>query len=724
MVLRTSLAPQPHLYLGDMQGRPLDAGKVYFGEPNKDPELYPINVFYDEALTIVAAQPIRTMGGFMNASGQMVEVYAAETSYSVKVLDGYGRQVFYQESMSSTSTSASVSTRLPYPGAITRMQADKNLDYISVNDFSSITDIEVALTDKRIDMLGQTIAVASLPTKNQYYNGWFSVNNQEYRSDLSQDTRISNTGVSIGANTPKPAIDYTGMVIAIGNGAMTNWSNARSCIAMGTRALNDMEAGRYNIAIGLESQFHCKSDDNGTGTGTRNVSIGDNSLRFNVLGRGNIAMGRNTAQAIENASNNTAIGSGAMAGIGSLKFKNLSDIYNQTPVKSNNAVAVGVNALTLGGDSGAVAVGAYALESGRGKTQQSTAVGFQALNILGAVEGVNGGTLVPLNTTATYVMTASNVTFNVTVANAVAGDYLYVRFDTGIPIYGSTSYRDPQYYKITAISTGSITVAEPHGVIASGNAFIDTLEDMSLVPARCDTNTAIGFQAMAEAKVGSNNNAMGYFALRKNNASGNVAIGDFSLTNLTVKRETYNTAVGYAALRTNVDGTLLTDRYNCSGLGFDTRVSADNQVQLGNSNTTTYAFGAVQDRSDARDKIVAGDITDAHIAFFNDVEFKRYRLDYRDDYIEIDDDGAVTKLKKDGSKARKREHVGVIAQQVEKAMHTHNIDFAGLQHHSKNGGDDIYTVGYQEFIPIIGEIIQRQQKQIDELLTLVTDKTS
>ena len=53
------------IYIGDSTGRPLDAGKVYFGDPNKDPELYPIDVYYDEALTIAAPQPIRTKGGFL-----------------------------------------------------------------------------------------------------------------------------------------------------------------------------------------------------------------------------------------------------------------------------------------------------------------------------------------------------------------------------------------------------------------------------------------------------------------------------------------------------------------------------------------------------------------------------------------------------------------------------------------------------------------------------------
>lgn len=145
MALRTSLVAQPHLYMGDTTGRPLDAGKVYFGQPNKDPELYPINVFYDEALTIAAPQPIRTMGGFMNANGQMVEIYAAETTYSVKVLDGYGRQVFYQESMSSDNAQLAaqkldtgITATAINENAIDRALSSKVRDTVSVKDFGAI----------------------------------------------------------------------------------------------------------------------------------------------------------------------------------------------------------------------------------------------------------------------------------------------------------------------------------------------------------------------------------------------------------------------------------------------------------------------------------------------------------------------------------------------------------------------------------------------------------
>ena len=204
MALRTSLPVQPHLYIGDSTGRPLDAGKVYFGDPNKDPELYPIDVYYDEALTIAAPQPIRTKGGFLNANGDMVEVYAAETTYSVKVLDSYGRQVFYQERMSSSTTGVSVSTKLPYPNSITRTLQDKSSDIISVMDFGGVGGglendtaafnlLESNVTERVIDLQGKVYKVDKTPYKNQYVNGSFSVSgtiipsNKDAFSTLSTD---------------------------------------------------------------------------------------------------------------------------------------------------------------------------------------------------------------------------------------------------------------------------------------------------------------------------------------------------------------------------------------------------------------------------------------------------------------------------------------------------------------------------------------------------------
>lgn len=190
MALRTSLVAQPHLYMGDVTGKPLDYGMVYFGQPNKDPEFYPIDIYYDESLTVAAAQPVRTKGGFLNANGQMVEIYAVETIYSVKALDAYGREVFYQTEMSSASTSTSVNTRLPYPGAVTRTVAEKTSDSVSPMDFGakgdSITDdtaafelLESNVTGREIDLQNKVYAVNETPDSNTYINGSFTVNAQK-----------------------------------------------------------------------------------------------------------------------------------------------------------------------------------------------------------------------------------------------------------------------------------------------------------------------------------------------------------------------------------------------------------------------------------------------------------------------------------------------------------------------------------------------------------------
>lgn len=104
MALRTPLPVQPNLYMTDTAGRPLDGGKVYFGESGKDPETYPIDIFYDEALTIAAPQPVTTKNGFLSASGNIIGIYGTADSYSVKVLDAHDVQVLYLPSMTNSDS--------------------------------------------------------------------------------------------------------------------------------------------------------------------------------------------------------------------------------------------------------------------------------------------------------------------------------------------------------------------------------------------------------------------------------------------------------------------------------------------------------------------------------------------------------------------------------------------------------------------------------------------
>lgn len=142
MTISTSLPVQPHLYIGDGTGRPLDNGMVYFGQPDKDPEFYPINIYHDANKTVLAAQPVRTKQGFMNANGDMTEVYASEIVYSVKVVDAHGVLVFYKPRLEriNISEDAEVSTILPSPDAVIRTQRAKNTEFVTVKDFGAVGD--------------------------------------------------------------------------------------------------------------------------------------------------------------------------------------------------------------------------------------------------------------------------------------------------------------------------------------------------------------------------------------------------------------------------------------------------------------------------------------------------------------------------------------------------------------------------------------------------------
>ena len=97
------------------------------------------------------------------------------------------------------------------------------------------------------------------------------------------------------------------------------------------------------------------------------------------------------------------------------------------------------------------------------------------------------------------------------------------------------------------------------------------------------------------------------------------------------------TALGRSAAASGTDTTALgiaaiANYGNTTALGAGAAVTGTNQVQLGNATTTTYAYGAVQDRSDKRDK------TDVHnsdlgLEFIQKLRPVKFRWDYRDDYI-------------------------------------------------------------------------------------------
>lgn len=90
------LIQSPFEYLTDRNGRALANGRIYIGEPNKDPENFPAAAFFDVDGTVPAPQPIRTnSAGFpCDASGNPQRIYTS-ANYSIRVSDQNGAQIVY-----------------------------------------------------------------------------------------------------------------------------------------------------------------------------------------------------------------------------------------------------------------------------------------------------------------------------------------------------------------------------------------------------------------------------------------------------------------------------------------------------------------------------------------------------------------------------------------------------------------------------------------------------
>lgn len=93
----------------DASGKPLDFGSIYIGEANKDPRLYPVQVYFDAALQIPAPSPLRTTNGFVYRNGSPTFVYI-NGNYSIMVLDSFGRLVFYVQDFLLSGNGGAVSS--------------------------------------------------------------------------------------------------------------------------------------------------------------------------------------------------------------------------------------------------------------------------------------------------------------------------------------------------------------------------------------------------------------------------------------------------------------------------------------------------------------------------------------------------------------------------------------------------------------------------------------
>lgn len=88
----------PFPQFNDLQGALLDAGSIYIGTAKADPEVSPVQCYWDTGLSIPATQPLQTRGGVIVNNGAPSQVYVGASDYSMRVRDADGGLVWYVES--------------------------------------------------------------------------------------------------------------------------------------------------------------------------------------------------------------------------------------------------------------------------------------------------------------------------------------------------------------------------------------------------------------------------------------------------------------------------------------------------------------------------------------------------------------------------------------------------------------------------------------------------
>jgi hypothetical protein len=268
----------------------------------------------------------------------------------------------------------------------------------------------------------------------------------------------------------------------------------------------------------------------------------------------------------------------------------------------------------------------------------------------------------------------------------------------------------------------------------------------SMEDASTNTSTAVGVNSL-ESCSGDRNVGVGVNTLNVTGGTDNTAVGSYAMQSATSGN--YNVAFGHNAFGLSLSGNnntaigseTLTINHpfsNCVGLGYNAQVEGSNQIQLGSGVTTCYTYGALQNRSDERDKAEVRD-TVLGLDFINELRPVDYKWDMREDYrsempIQLDLDATeeekaahqilmdewlesvkLENITQDGTHTRNRYHHGLIAQEVQDVIEASGIDFGGFQDHKVNGGGDVLSIGYTELIAPMIKAIQELTARINLL---------
>lgn len=159
----------------DRDGQPLENGYVWIGQPNLAPQVNPVNVYFDAALTQPAAQPLRTINGYISNSGTPAQVYVDGVNFSILVQDSKGSMVYnFPEGTGISPDACGVEYSPPFTGAVALPVCEKLAQTVSVKDFGAVGD---GVTDDTAALVAAAAALQNGQTLD-FDNGTYLISYQ------------------------------------------------------------------------------------------------------------------------------------------------------------------------------------------------------------------------------------------------------------------------------------------------------------------------------------------------------------------------------------------------------------------------------------------------------------------------------------------------------------------------------------------------------------------
>ena len=385
---------------------------------------------------------------------------------------------------------------------------------------------------------------------NSLINATSAVNNVAIGSGTMANATIASSNVALGSLALRGAGTFsTGSNnVAIGASAMVNATSAGGNLAIGINALSGATTGSNNVALGVNAL------QNST-TATQNIAIGTGTLQSISTAGNNISIGVNSNNSSQTGASNISIGTESMLGTTSPRLTGSNNVgvghitLRNIRATAQSNTAIGSLALaSIQEASGNTAIGTGALTTYTtpgfaASNSRNTAIGDSAMALLTTgIRNVGVGTRVMHSSTTAFDNTAvgdSALYFQTTGSNNVAIGKFAMLSVTGASALTGTNN----------VAIGNLAMRDIRTTAATNTA-VGTSAMQSLTTA--NGNVALGASAGFNNQTNSNRlyigNAAAAALIHGDFASGRVMINATGMTTSALSAPTINAALDIRTL--------------------------------------------------------------------------------------------------------------------------------------------------------------------------------